>query len=173
MSEQKKRVLPFLLSLIIVLFDQIVKLIIVSSIPVNTIGFHVGGGDFLRIIHVRNLAVAFSLGAGLSDVVRLLLFTVFPIIVVVLLILYMLKSDEFTSFQRWCVALITGGGIGNLIDRIFRPLGVVDFIDIKFYGLFGLERWPTFNIADSAVVVGGILLIASFLFQISQNREHE
>ena len=58
---------------------------------------------------------------------------------------------------------IIGGGIGNLIDRIFRAEGVVDFIDVKFYGLFGMERWPTFNVADSAVVVCGILLIVSFI----------
>jgi signal peptidase II len=41
---------------------------------------------------------------------------------------------------------------------------VVDFIDVKFFGLFGLERWPTFNLADSTLVVGGILLLASFLW---------
>ena len=58
---------------------------------------------------------------------------------------------------------IAGGGFGNLIDRFFRAEGVVDFIDVKFYGLFGMERWPTFNVADSAVVVCGILLIISFI----------
>ena len=58
---------------------------------------------------------------------------------------------------------IVGGGLGNLVDRFFRKEGVVDFIDVKFYGLFGLERWPTFNVADSAVVVCGILLIISFI----------
>ena len=45
---------------------------------------------------------------------------------------------------------------------------MVDFIDVKFYGLFGMERWPTFNVADSAVVVCGILLVVSFLIQIAK-----
>ena len=58
---------------------------------------------------------------------------------------------------------IVGGGFGNLIDRFFRAEGVVDFIDVKFYGLFGMERWPTFNVADSAVVVCGLLLVISFI----------
>ena len=71
------------------------------------------------------------------------------------------RSDEINPFQRWCVAGIVGGGIGNIIDRFFRPEGVLDFLDFKFYGLFGLERWPTFNVADSAVVVCGLLLILS------------
>ena len=58
---------------------------------------------------------------------------------------------------------IVGGGLGNLIDRFFRAEGVVDFIDIKFFGLFGLDRWPTFNVADSAVVVCGFMLVISFI----------
>jgi signal peptidase II len=61
------------------------------------------------------------------------------------------------------VAGIIGGGVGNLIDRVFRPEGVVDFIDVRFFGLFGLDRWPTFNVADSSVVVCGALLAASIL----------
>ncbi|MBR6583864.1 MAG: signal peptidase II, partial [Treponema sp.] len=86
-----------------------------------------------------------------------------PIIVMVMVIVVYLRNNDFTKLQRWCIAGIVGGGIGNLIDRIFRAEGVVDFIDVKFYGLFGLERWPTFNVADSAVVVCGILLVISFI----------
>ena len=71
-----------------------------------------------------------------------------------------MNLDDYSVYVSVCG--IVGGGIGNLIDRFFRPEGVVDFIDVKFYGLFGMERWPTFNVADSAVVVCGILLIISF-----------
>jgi signal peptidase II len=49
------------------------------------------------------------------------------------------------------------------LTAFFRPEGVLDFLDVKFYGLFGLERWPTFNVADSAVVICGGLLILSVL----------
>ena len=59
--------------------------------------------------------------------------------------------------------VLVGGGLGNYVDRIFRPAGVVDFLDFKFYGIFGLERWPTFNVADMTVVISGILLFISFL----------
>ena len=68
---------------------------------------------------------------------------------------------------------ICGGGFGNLIDRFFRSEGVIDFIDVKFYGLFGLERWPTFNIADSAVVVCGILLLISFATSFKKDSEEK
>ena len=69
------------------------------------------------------------------------------------------------------MAGIIGGGFGNLIDRIFRPAGVVDFIDVRFYGIFGLERWPTFNVADASVVVAGILLIVSFILEKDKENE--
>ena len=60
---------------------------------------------------------------------------------------------------------------GNIIDRIFRPQGVVDFIDVKFFGIFGLERWPTFNVADASIVVCGIILIVSFFLTIRNVEE--
>ena len=48
---------------------------------------------------------------------------------------------------------------------MFRPDGVVDFLDFKFYGLFGLERWPTFNIADASLVVASIVLVILLFIQ--------
>ena len=58
-----------------------------------------------------------------------------------------------------------------------RAEGVVDFIDIKFFGLFGLDRWPTFNVADSAVVVCGFMLVISFIVtsikEVKENKSEE
>lgn len=77
----------------------------------------------------------------------------------------------FTRVQRWFLSGIIGGGISNLLDRFFRAEGVVDFIDVKFYGLFGLERWPTFNIADAAIVVCAFgLFIMIFLQERKEKR---
>ncbi|MDD2335845.1 MAG: signal peptidase II [Geobacteraceae bacterium] len=56
-----------------------------------------------------------------------------------------------------------GGGIGNLIDRIFRSFRVVDFISVKVYGFLGFERWPTWNISDASLVISGILLAITIL----------
>ena len=58
--------------------------------------------------------------------------------------------------------------MGNLIDRFFRPAGVVDFIDVRFFGILGMDRWPTFNIADMSVVVCGIMLLLSFIIGMSR-----
>lgn len=161
----KSKLLPLILTVVVIVLDQISKVLVCRFIPVNTIGAQFFG-DFLRIIHVRNPGVAFSFGAGWSDALRRVAFSVIPVIVLGIVLSVYFKNDEFTKLQRWSICGIVGGGLGNIIDRILRPAGVVDFIDVKFYGLFGLERWPTFNIADSAVVVCGIMLVLSFIILI-------
>ena len=158
----KEKLLPFILTIIVIVLDQITKALVVSFIPPYKIGAQFLG-DFLRLIHVYNPGVAFSIGASWPDLLRRIAFSIMPLIFLAIVIVVYMKSNDFTKLQRWAIAGIVGGGIGNLIDRIFRSEGVVDFIDVKFYGLFGMERWPTFNVADSAVVVCGILLIVSFI----------
>lgn len=157
---------PLILSAAIVIIDQITKAIIVARVPL----FYESGfmieviGDFLRIIHARNLGVAFSIGNGLPFWMRKVLFVAIPTAMLFLIFFTFYRSDELTQKQRWLVAAIIGGGVGNIIDRIFRPLGVVDFVDVRFYGLLGMERWPTFNVADAGVSVGGVLLILTMFF---------
>ena len=119
-------------------------------------------GGFFRIIHARNTAIAFSIGTDMPQALKIILFSAVPLIVLGVIAFYLLKTDSLTKLQRWAACGILGGGAGNLVDRIFRPLGVVDFLDVKFYGLFGLDRWPTFNVADAAIVVCGFMLVISF-----------
>ena len=167
---------PLILVFSIIIADQVTKVIVVQTIPLITEGgpiIHVVG-DFLRLIHARNLGIAFSLGDTLPQELRSVLFVLLPALVLAVLMLYYWRSDELTTLQRWAVAGIVGGGFGNLIDRVFRAQGVVDFLDVKFYGLFGMARWPTFNIADASVVVCGILLVASmFIGEGSTEYEQE
>lgn len=155
---------PLLLTGLIVFFDQLTKLIIINTISQNTIGSSFGG-DFFRIVHVRNLGAAFSIGSSFPPLLRIVLLIVIPVIFTIAIIVFVVRSGNLSTAQRWFLAGIAGGGIGNVFfDRIFRPLGVVDFLDFKFYGLFGLERWPTFNIADMSTVICGILLLINLLF---------
>jgi len=159
-------VIPLIVSLLIVIVDQITKIIIVRFVePYYVSGYSISViGDFLRIIHTSNTAIAFSIGRDLSVTAKKILFTILPSIMMVGIIWYYLKV-VMSRLQRWALAVMIGGGIGNLTDRIFRPQGVIDFIDVKMYGIFGFERWPTFNVADSTIVVGSItLVIATFFF---------
>lgn len=167
---EKKKLLPFILTGLVILADQITKAIIVALIPIYTVGANIFG-DLLRIVHVANTGVAFSLGDSMPLAIRRILFAIIPLIVIILVIVVYFRNDEFNSVQRWSICGIIGGGIGNIIDRFFRAEGVVDFIDVKFFGIFGLERWPTFNVADAAVVVCGIILIVSFLITICKEKK--
>jgi signal peptidase II len=160
---EKGKALPFILTGLIILADQAVKSYIAAKWMQGSFIKDVFGNGLLQIWHVRNKAIAFSLGHNFPEAIKPVLFIVLPILVLGFLLWYYLKSNEFVGIQRWAVAGIIGGGMGNIIDRIFRPDGVVDYISVKFYGLFGLERWPTFNIADASVVVSCIILFVSIM----------
>ncbi|MCL2174943.1 MAG: signal peptidase II [Treponema sp.] len=166
----KEKIMPLSLTAFIILLDQITKSIIANNYPIgrHNIITDVFENGFLQIIHVRNPAIAFSLGNNLPDFIKPIAFVILPILVLGFLVWYFFKSNDFTPVQRWAVAGIIGGGIGNIIDRIFRPDGVVDFIDVKFYGIFGMERWPTFNFADSSVVVCCILLFITLVVSLKK-----
>lgn len=159
----KEKLLPLILTGIIILIDQLSKAYIAAKSPINTMIADVFNNGFLQIYHVRNKAIAFSLGQSIAESLKPVMFIALPILVLGVLVWYYLSSDDFTRLQRWATAGILGGGIGNIIDRIFRPDGVVDFVSIKFYGFLGFERWPTFNVADSSVVVCCLLLFATIL----------
>lgn len=160
-----KRYLPFILTASIVVVDQITKALVMHFIPLNTVAASFFG-DFLIIMHVRNTGAAFSLGAESSVFLRVLVFIIIPMVLMGgMSYLVLSKKNYMTNVQRWFIAGIIGGGLGTLIDRIFRfNDGVVDFISVKFYGIFGLERWPTFNVSDSCVVIFVILFALSVIF---------
>lgn len=171
-EKNKQKIIPFLFAFGIIFLDQITKALVVAFVSPYTIGFQMFG-DFFRIIHVYNPGVAFSFGATWPAILRRIMFSIVPIVIIGLVIVVYFRNNDFNKLQRWAISGIVGGGVGNLIDRIFREKGVVDFIDVKFYGLFGFERWPTFNIADSAVVVCGILLIISFGFTVRADQKNK
>jgi signal peptidase II len=173
MKFDKERFLPLLLTGIILLADQCSKAFIAVKWPINTMIKDVFNNDFLQIIHVRNKVIAFSLGENLPESVRPVLFIALPLLVLAVLLWYYFKSNDFMKAQRWATAGIIGGGLGNLIDRIFRSEGVVDFISVKFYGFLGFDRWPTFNIADSSVVVCCLLLFATILFSFKKTKDEK
>lgn len=166
MSNLKNRSLyiPFILTAAVVLLDQVTKIAVAALVRPYTVGFSLFG-DFFRIIHVYNPGIAFSIGGDLPQTIRSFVFGLLPLAGIAFVLALYFRTNTFTRLQRWCIAGIVGGGIGNLIDRFFRPEGVLDFLDVKFYGLFGLERWPTFNVADSAIVVCGIIMVIAVILQ--------
>jgi len=176
MSNEQPRhrpsLVPFIMSAGIIILDQITKWLIVQTIEPNRIGTRIFG-DFIWIIHVQNLGMAFSLGDGFPLLARRILFILLPLAVMVFVVIYYFRGSDLSKGMRWAIAGILGGGVGNLIDRIMRPDGVVDFFSVKFYGFFGMERFPAFNVADSAITVSGILLVSLFVIQEVRSREQK
>ncbi|MBI4687584.1 MAG: signal peptidase II [Nitrospirae bacterium] len=109
---------------------------------------------FLRIVHVKNPAGAFSLFAGLGNKG----FIFISITAIIFIIIYALKVS--TKLEFIALSLILGGALGNLLDRLKSGM-VVDFIDLYI----GSHHWPAFNIADSAITVGMILFLWMTLTQ--------
>lgn len=163
----------------IVVIDQMTKLF-VKGFQIPALGISIEGmrygysipvlGDFFRLTYIENPGMAFGIDPGGK-----LFFTIFSILLTIGIVYYLFKAKHEPPRMRVALAMILGGAIGNLIDRTFygplfqdAPLfygRVVDFLDVDFFDiqLFGysLSRWPVFNIADSAVTIGIILLLFS------------
>jgi signal peptidase II len=142
------------LSAAIITLDQGIKAWVTASLDV---GAQVPVTPFLNWVHVHNTGAAFSLLSEASGWQRWFFAGLASVVTIILAIwLHRLRPD-----QRWLaasLALIIGGAIGNLIDRLAWGY-VIDFIDV-YYRSF---HWPAFNVADSAITVGaGLFLIVSF-----------
>jgi signal peptidase II len=122
-------------------------------------------GDFLRVTLGFNNGIAFGLSQYDSARPALILFT----IIAVAGIVWIYRSTHASEkLQIVALGLILGGAVGNMLDRLQRVKGVVDFIDVGI----GDARFWTFNIADSAITVGAVLLILSSMFSPKQHAEH-
>jgi len=137
-------------SAIIILLDQMTKILISRSLSYGESISIIG--NILKFTYIKNPGMAFGIQIG-----NRLFFTLFALIasIVILVYLFRLKPENFLA--RFALASIFGGAVGNLIDRIAYK-EVIDFIDIR------IIRWPVFNIADIAVTIGMILLIAFVIF---------
>ena len=119
------------------------------------------------LAYSRNRGGLFGYFSTLDDPWRFFLLTAFPLVAVIVIAVFLAKTDEPDRSTLFGLALILGGAAGNLLDRVLRG-EVVDFLDayVSWAPLegwlierFGTSHWPTFNIADSAIVVGAFLLI--------------
>lgn len=136
-------------ALIVVFLDVTTKIIVQNTLPVLEPKRIFG--DFVRFTLVYNKGAAFSMSLGTQS--RWIFGTFAAVALVILWRLY--KQGAPGDWARsLALGLAWGGAAGNLIDRIREPRGVVDFIDVGV----GAVRFWTFNVADSAVTVGAILL---------------
>lgn len=141
----------------VVLLDQVSKAAVLRELGLNQVTTVIKG--FFNLVHVHNPGGAFGLMAGMSPVFRSALFVVVSAVAIGVILYFYHTTPANRPWLATGFALILGGAVGNLIDRV-RMGSVVDFLD--FY--LGRWHWPAFNIADSAITIGvGIFLLHLFL----------
>jgi signal peptidase II len=153
--------LPWLgVAAIVILIDQFTKTLIVGAFANG--GSHTVNA-FLNIVRVHNTGAAFSFLAGAAGWQRW--FFVVLGVAAALFIVWMLRSHAGQKLFSWALALILGGAIGNVIDRLLHGY-VVDFIQVHYANAY----FPSFNVADSAITVGAALLILDELRRVRRAR---
>lgn len=159
MNERRNRPWIYLLiAAAFVVLDQFSKWLVTAYLkPVGSVTLI---PNFLRLTYLENRGAAFG---SLSD--HRWVFMIFSSVAIVAVIVYLLRFAENSRLLRWTLALIIGGGVGNMIDRV--ALGyVVDFID--FCGIWSY----IFNVADSCVCIGaGLLVLYTILFMRTDARK--
>jgi len=145
-------ILLWMVTVLTIIADQGSKILVAKrmelgqSIPVL--------GNFFRLTFIRNAGSAFGifLGGGWFYLLA-------SILAIILIFFYLRKMSAGHLWSRISLALILGGALGNLIDRVRYGM-VIDFLD------FGIDRlrWPVFNLADAAITVG-VALFLLFMFQ--------
>ena len=131
----------------VVALDQFTKYLTVANIPLYDHVPVIPG--IVRLTYVQNTGAAFSLFRGM----QWLFVLVFLVLTVLLLWEYYRKPLPFTRLERFCLAAVYGGGLGNMLDRV-RLGYVVDMIETEFI------VFPVFNVADCFICCGCILLMA-------------
>lgn len=148
-SETRKVTLYVLLVGVVVALDLVTKYVVQRRLtlyhPVPVLG------DAVRLTYIHNTGAAFGLHLG--DHSRYI-FLALTVVAVLVLFLWYRATPWHDRARLVAIASVTGGALGNMIDRVRSHLGVIDFLDIGW----GSVRWPVFNVADIAVTIGAILL---------------
>ena len=136
-----------IISIILLCIDQIAKLLVINLLTkTDSIAII---KNFFYLTYINNDGAAFSILVGK----RIFLILV-AIIVIIMLIHYIKKNNIQNKLEIVSLALITGGSLGNLMDRVVRGY-VIDFLDFKIFNY----NFPIFNLADTFIVIGVILLL--------------
>lgn len=161
MTTKKTNILFIGIVILAVVLDQVTKAYIHGAMPLYA-SFPVIDG-FFNITYVRNPGAAFGFLAEAPALFRSLFFLGVTVVAVGLILYYLYKTPSRGLLLTTSLALILSGALGNMIDRL-RFGEVIDFLDVYI----GASHWPAFNVADSAISVGAVIL---FLAMINQGKQ--
>jgi signal peptidase II len=145
-------------SLAVLILDQATKEWITSRMSLHASVPIIPG--FLNLTLVTNRGALFGLFRNLGDPHRAIMFLAVPLVAIALILFFQYRTSGAAVTSQSGLALILGGAVGNLIDRL-RFGHVVDFVDV----FVGEHHWPAFNVADSAICVGVSLLFFDLIRQ--------
>ncbi len=145
------------LALVVFLADIGIKFLVMDHIGYGWVN-RVEVLPFFNLLYIHNPGAAFSFLSNQSGWQRWL-FTVIALVVVVFLIVWMARQSAKEKWNNIAYALIIGGAVGNMFDRMVHGF-VVDYLDF-FWGNY---HWPAFNLADSAICIGAAMIILEGLF---------
>jgi signal peptidase II len=155
----------FAIAIGVLVLDQASKLLAHAYLRASSAIVLVPG--LINLTYSRNRGGLFGYFGSLGEPWRTILLTLLPLIAIGLIAIFIVRTDAEHRTTRLALSMILGGAVGNLIDRLVRG-EVIDFLDVyaSWRGLadwlvrtFGTAHWPTFNLADSAIVVGAGLLV--------------
>jgi signal peptidase II len=141
----------------VLLLDRITKAVVASNVPLHESITVIPG--FFRITHVLNRGAAFGLFSDSPSQYKIGFLIAFSVVALLVVSTLLWKHTHVMNSTAFALSLIMGGALGNLWDRLFSG-HVVDFLE--FY--LGSYIWPDFNIADSAIVIGALILMAEIIF---------
>jgi signal peptidase II len=154
-----KKTLPYLALIAgIVILDQVTKWMLVRSVPYGTHKVVIPG--FFNLSHVRNRGAIFGLFSQSGSPAVYVALTVASLGALVLVLFYFIKVPVRDRLLKVTLSLILGGALGNQVDRLFQGY-VVDFVEVYVKSF----HWPSFNVADSCITIGAILLVYIFFFR--------
>lgn len=149
---QRRVVLIGTIIVVCVLFDQATKALAQATLPQHTVHFV---GDLVRFRLSSNTGAFLSFGSDFPPVLRFWIFTVFSALLVIGVLVYALTTEALPQDAIIALAFLGGGGLSNLIDRIFRDGHVVDFLN---FGVGNL-RTGILNLADIAITFGALYVM--------------
>lgn len=147
----------FLIAGLVVLVDRGSKWLVAQNITLHD-SLPVFPG-FFRLTHVENRGAAFGLFSDSPSEWKVAVLILFSLVALVVVSALLWKNSHALNVTGFGLALIMGGALGNLWDRLLDG-HVVDFLDFSLGGY----HWPAFNVADSAIVIGALLLVTEILF---------
>jgi len=148
----------FLIAMVVFSLDQLTKHLVATRVALNT-GWIDVIPNFFAITHVQNRGAAFSLFSDGTSSWKLGMLICFSVVAMIGISWYLWTGRHAYFTTGIALALILGGAVGNLWDRLLHGR-VTDFLHVYV----GEYSWPDFNIADSAIVIGALLLIAEVIF---------